>query len=719
MKYKKIILSSLFSISLLAPAMISSCSSNSSENDKENEKDPDNSGTSGDGNKPLQKPDSGNKPVIPDSNPSKPDNNNKPNIPDSNPDKPSEIINSDLHQYNLSFLENKTPNEIFLNSNTYKLAFANMNKYLNKDEIIDNDNYFRTSNNKDEYIDNLKGVGMYGNFGNTRKQKISVNPYLPFKKDSFEKLVLKQKFLENFDDNINCSEINISDSIIKTLISNNPYGYLPSNVSQYLYLISLKDLENLFLIKDISELKANFDDSNGTIKILISDKKNKTYSLNLSKENTKDTLKKDSDFYQYIFDRSLMVSTNLYEYKRNQIPGENFYVLQKPNQGTMWALDRIEDNDNENYTFLMGTNMHVLSYVNSFDRNVISPVPSENLKKYWNGGFVLENDKIETFNINRNKYQTIIRNNKNEKSNLRLGKWNENNVNDIVTGDASNGQKINSYDNNSINSNDYLDRIWYTPLFNSKDVSANNSSNNEEFLIKQDGEWITRNSGSDFVITKIKIPKNDLVNYFPTLVNLINTAKEKDWYIKMPETNNNLYISPNQTFYTADYPGRAWSQVKSTGGFIQTQIRNIENDDTVSYWTKYNKEINEQRNRFPNRYKEDFKNNYNNFEHGMTLSFTIQNSILNLYNKENRYQPAGSSGSLTIDSKFNSIGILFSGLLKEGETDSTIPSNFFTNQISLFNSTGSYKNWNGNMKDDIIKKLSDEKTYSISLNPKN
>lgn len=48
---------------------------------------------------------------------------------------------------------------------------------------------------------------MYDNFGNTGKQKISVNQYLPFKKDSFEKLVLKQKFLENFDDNINCSEL--------------------------------------------------------------------------------------------------------------------------------------------------------------------------------------------------------------------------------------------------------------------------------------------------------------------------------------------------------------------------------------------------------------------------------------------------------------------------------------------------------------------------------
>lgn len=702
MKYKKVILSTLFSFSILAPSMITSCSSELLDKDKENEKDPNNDGI-GNENKPPQKP----------------DNECKPGVPESNPNNPSEIINSDLHKYNISYLEKKTPYEIFINSNTYKFAFTNMNKYLNKDEIMDNDNYFRTTEHKNEYINNLEGLGMYGNFGNTRKQKISVNPYLPFKKESFEKVVLKQKFLDNFSSEINASEIDVSESIIKSLILNNPYGYLPSNISQYLYLISLKDLENLFLIDDIIDLKANFNDSNGTIDILISNKNNKRYLLKLSKENTNNSIKKDNDFYQYIFDRSLMVSTNLYEYKRKPFFWNKFNIVKNPNQGTLWALDRIIDNDKDNYTFLMGTNMHVLSYVKSFDRNEISTIvnKNDNLAKYWNGGFVAPDDEIKTFTQNNNEFPTIIRKDANKQIDIKLGTWNVKNVDDIVIWDASNGQKVNLYDNNTINSNNYLNRIWYTPLFNSKDVSANNSSNNDEFLIKKDDEWITRNSGSDFVITKIKIPKNDLINYFPSLVNLIDTPNEKEWYIKIPETNNNLYISPNQTFYTAGYPGRAWSQVKSTGGFIQTQIRNIEKEDIVSYWTKYNKEINEKRNRFPDRYNEDFKNEFNNFEHGMTLNFTIQNSILNLYNKENNYQSAGSSGSLTIDSKLNSIGILFSGLLNEGATDPTVSSNFFTNQIALFNSTGNYKNWNGNMKDDIIKKLKNENTNSISLNP--
>lgn len=222
-------------------------------------------------------------------------------------------------------------------------------------------------------------------------------------------------------------------------------------------------------------------------------------------------------------------------------------------------------------------------------------------------------------------------------------------------------------------------------------------------------EWETTNTGTGFVVTKIKIPKNELRNYFPSLQNVIETKDERDWYPRLPNVSNNLFISSNQTFYTISYPYGSWNGIKSTGGIIQTQIRNLSQDDNISNWTRYDEKINRERNTNLDKwkhYEESFKNEYNDLPHGMTLTYSIENSILNLFNesKSNNYQRGESSGSLTIDSKFNSIGIIFVGLLTL-QTNPSDDSNFFTNQISLFNSLETYKNWNGNIVNDITEKL--------------
>ena len=350
--------------------------------------------------------------------------------------------------------------------------------------------------------------------------------------------------------------------------------------------------------------------------------------------------------------------------------------------------------------------MHVLSYVSSFDRNAITINPSNDLKKYWNGGFRNEKDKISfVTGSNNGKYPILTRSKENNYSDITLGRLNKNKIEEIDNNQDKNN--VITYNNSSINSNNYIDRIWYTPLFKTSAVEADNDSNNDLWLTKNGDEWETTNAGTDFVVTKIKIPKSELNNYFPSLQNVIETKDERDWYPKLPNVSNNLFISPNQTFYTAGYPYGSWNGIKSTGGIIQTQIRNLSQDDNISYWTRYDEKINRERNTNLDKwkhYEESFKNEYNDLPHGMTLTYSIQNSILNLFNESNNYQRGGSSGSLTIDSKFNSIGILFAGLLTP-QTNPSDASNFFTNQISLFNSLGTYKNWNGNIRNDITEKL--------------
>lgn len=74
----------------------------------------------------------------------------------------------------------------------------------------------------------------------------------------------------------------------------------------------------------------------------------------------------------------------------------------------------------------------------------------------------------------------------------------------------------------------------------------------------ENGNSITTNGGTDFVIIKIKIPKNEIKNYLPTLAEIIGTNEEKDWYLKLLDSNNNLAVSPNQTFYIGGYPSNYW-----------------------------------------------------------------------------------------------------------------------------------------------------------------
>lgn len=105
---KKVLLLSICPITTLTPMLLSSCSNEIIAENKE-EKDEFNNDESGENssnnnNLSVNKPDKNNKPIT--------------NIPVLN------VKNSDLHEYSLEFLKNKTPYEIMLNSNTYKHAIS-------------------------------------------------------------------------------------------------------------------------------------------------------------------------------------------------------------------------------------------------------------------------------------------------------------------------------------------------------------------------------------------------------------------------------------------------------------------------------------------------------------------------------------------------------------------------------------------------------------------
>lgn len=151
----------------------------------------------------------------------------------------------------------------------------------------------------------------------------------------------------------------------------------------------------------------------------------------------------------------------------------DYKIKQYNNQGTLWILDRIDDADEKNYTFLAGTNMHVLSYVKSFDLYESHSSPSDNLRKYWNGGFVnyKDNKDIDVINqtnkVDNGNYPILKRTDSTHQANISLGRIIQTNVVDIPENndDATGKYKVNYYSNDSINSNDCFDRIWYTPYF--------------------------------------------------------------------------------------------------------------------------------------------------------------------------------------------------------------------------------------------------------------
>lgn len=95
--------------------------------------------------------------------------------------------------------------------------------------------------------------------------------YIAFKRETFNETALKQKYLEKYNNEKSIQFENkiLSEDKINELITNNPFGFLPSNISQFLYLINFIDLSKIFEIQNIKNIKANFNDNEGSIEIFI------------------------------------------------------------------------------------------------------------------------------------------------------------------------------------------------------------------------------------------------------------------------------------------------------------------------------------------------------------------------------------------------------------------------------------------------------------------
>ncbi|MBY7703591.1 hypothetical protein JIY74_25270 [Vibrio harveyi] len=118
----------------------------------------------------------------------------------------------------------------------------------------------------------------------------------------------KPKYLSDFKDDelADIKEIQIND--INKIIEKNPFGFLPSNLSQLFYCSNFDSLQKQFnLNEQITEIKSNFDDKKGEFELLIYTKNSNNYyfKTNYLKSNN---LKRDIDFYQYIYDRSFTLS---------------------------------------------------------------------------------------------------------------------------------------------------------------------------------------------------------------------------------------------------------------------------------------------------------------------------------------------------------------------------------------------------------------------------
>ncbi|SYV90160.1 Uncharacterised protein, partial [Metamycoplasma alkalescens] len=73
--------------------------------------------------------------------------------------------------------------------------------------------------------------------------------------------MIKQKYLDKFENKNNFEALNYN---FNDLISKNPFGFLPSNLSQLFYYMNFDSIKKLFnLSNDVKNIKANFDDSNG------------------------------------------------------------------------------------------------------------------------------------------------------------------------------------------------------------------------------------------------------------------------------------------------------------------------------------------------------------------------------------------------------------------------------------------------------------------------
>lgn len=586
----------------------------------------------------------------------------------------------------------------------------------------------------EDFFKIIKDIGIFGDY-----QLEDIFDLIKFYPDKIMKdFFITQKYLPNPSNEMKNNSVllnNVSKEKINETIKNNIFGYLPSNLSQFLYYLNLNEIANLFNINaQLKTVYSEFDDKKGFVELFFETTENNKYKYILSSSDFS-SLKKVKDFKQFIYDRSFIFKTSLWDYRKiNPIANQGFIFKEHILSGSAWVLDRIHNPILEKegkYEFLVGSNLHVFNLTKGFEKsNVIS-------NKYyvdnWNGGFVAKHknstgdgwvieDQIEKYNatdIAGFSYETL------KKAKRRVPveflKYDIRDVEELENKlESSPTIKKTTVQSSTIGSDNYLDLVWYTPDFQSDNIRARNDSNSDYFFgegnVDNNFMGTLVNGGADFAIAKVVLSRDEINKLIPSLLEVLNTKNEKDWYTGL---GNDELLNPNQTILIGGFPENEWQSSKSIGGIIKTRDRLVETANSFSsnesqkYWTRYNEKDNLRLNTYNQRAQWYSKNFRDDFGHGMAIEKMIQNSIYYTNLENNEFFLGGASGSMAIDSRFNIQGVLFSGLFPPN--DSTRP---FTNSIALFKQHSKYKDWNGSIKQDVISKLKKEKTWTLKLNPK-
>ncbi|EIE42036.1 hypothetical protein MCANUFG1_01298 [Mycoplasmopsis canis UFG1] len=573
--------------------------------------------------------------------------------------------------------------------------FINYLKSANNGNGVDLSSY-KTDN---EYLRFLKEIGVYGEYGDTPLEKIKY-----FYNGYDKSAMMKPLFLDNFIDNetqnsITLNSDHIISSKIKGIINKNPFGLLPSNLSQFFYYIDLNTLSQMISINEpILEIKANYDDESGLIELFIKTNSNK-YLLKLNQNNS--PLKRNADFYQYIYDRSFSLGYSGVKTIENF--GVKSYNISTSVSGTAWILDRLitdHDANKDEYEFLVATNMHVVSLTHIFDRSLV----------------------FNQYTGYKDKERFIGRLNKNFIFGKKSYEIDENNS--LILDYSRYFLKEVDKTQGTLTSNQYLDWLVYTPKFKSNDVKAFRNVKNFMNEITDEDNRIgnVNNSGTDFVVIKLKFTKSQVQKLFPTLYDVLGTPMEKEWYVGLgnEKSDNKVYESPISTHFVLGFPyenGRfVMNKTKSQGGYIETKNRIVDNDKNGrnnfnSLWIRYNDKENK-KNNILNNWWTEYENPFGNpNKHGMKLELLNQMSTIYLDNQDNNALDSGSSGSMMIDSKFNVVGINFKHVEQNGSDNKG-------NQAVLFKGYSKYNSeeFSGDMKEDLIKILKNKKIKTVKLN---
>ncbi|MBT1317943.1 DUF31 family protein [Mycoplasmopsis bovis] len=596
----------------------------------------------------------------------------------SDTDAKTPIKQADKHFLAIDQLIKLSPREIHSKTKTYiekNKEFKNFLKTRNINFI--SEEYPRHENELDkEYWTYAKYLGEYGNHGDDSYQKTQFfNPSIPIGH------YLNHQHLEKF------SEEEVKDLKVKTidlssLIRNNPFGYLPSNLSQLLSYATYESIEKKFNLRNISNIKTSYDDIKGVIYLLIStnNNKNKHYYL-INKDNNKE-LKANIDFFTYIKDRSIELNVNAKQWVSTVDQQKNISgIFNFPKfLGTAWVIDRIKNNNNNNnhYELLLATNMHVFNLRSTFDKTY----HYDKFKKYENykdkdygwkefpPGFydgIKTNDSGDNRNIEPKPAFKVNRIKENSLD-LDFGVFEKNKY----KYELDHSDRIDAFEDAYAQ---YLDAPYYTPRYESNNTYLKAIEKNPETLKNNFSYFNTKNSGADFLTLRLKIKKDKLKDVLPKLASVIGTDEEKDFYVNF----SNKEFSPIKTQFYAGY-SRHWDPfskkssqfrgVKSEGGIISTKRRIVDENWFRDVWLRYDEKLNKEYNSENNLWekyqqpfikKKDKDDKYQLIkeEHGMPLTTLDQFSTLytnipfgDLNLKE------GASGSMAIDSSFNVIGIL-------------------------------------------------------------